>query len=418
MSALATIPVPQPRRNADTAQPAFAFHANPPLSLYIHLPWCVRKCPYCDFNSHGLDRLSDLPPLRRYVEALINDLTLELPLIWGRPIHSIFIGGGTPSLLPPDLVAELLSGVRALTNFAPDIEVTLEANPGTAEHGRFAAYREAGINRLSLGVQSFDDRALAQLGRIHGGGEARAAVEQALQAGFDSVNLDLMWALPGQDVAGGLADLECAIDYAPPHLSWYQLTIEPNTAFAHTPPALPDDDTAWDLREAGLERLGQAGYAHYEVSAHARPGHNCQHNLNYWRFGDYLGIGAGAHGKLTLPAEQQIVRRVRTRHPEAWLRAAGTPEVVTQTPVSPADALFEFMLNALRLRDGFTVADFVDWAGLPWSAALPAVTQAEARGLLERDATRVWPTELGRRFLNDLLTLFLPPDPVSVPRRS
>ena len=296
----------------------------PPLSLYVHLPWCVRKCPYCDFNSHeGKGAL----PFAGYVDALIRDLDQDLPLVWGRTIHSVFFGGGTPSLFPPEQIDRFLQAASSRLRFAPNLEITLETNPGTAEHGRFDQYRDAGVNRISFGIQSFDDGCLKRLGRIHDSAEAERAVKLAQDAGFDNFNLDLMYALPGQDLAMAEYDLQRAFALQPTHISHYQLTLEPNTMFFARPPqGLPDDDSAWDMQEHCQALLADAGYAQYEVSAYARPGRQCAHNLNYWRFGDYLGIGAGAHGKLTLGAEQDILRRWKTKHPTVFLAEAGTPE--------------------------------------------------------------------------------------------
>lgn len=383
----------------------------PPLALYVHLPWCERKCPYCDFNSHPL-RASNLSPLTRqraYVDALLADLDYELR--WLKletdapaPLISIFIGGGTPSLFGSEPVARLLEGVRRRLPWADDIEITLEANPGSAEAERFAGYRAAGVNRLSLGVQSFAADSLLALGRIHGPDEAMAAVESAAAAGFERVNLDLMFGLPGQTVAAALADLERAIELAPSHLSWYQLTIEPNTAFDHAPPRLPDEDTSWAIQEAGEARLGRAGYRQYEVSAYARPGEQCRHNRNYWEFGDYLGIGAGAHAKLTL-SDGRVVRRWRRRHPEAYQRAAGTADgVAGQRVLSREDLGFEFMLNALRLVQGVQPELLPARTGLDGQALAKGLARARSLGLLAADSLR--PTAMGRRFLNDLINLF------------
>jgi len=381
------------------------FHANPPLTLYVHLPWCVRKCPYCDFNSH------EAPagiPAERYVDALAEDLEQELPDVWGRPLEAIFIGGGTPSLFPPEAIRRLLSRVRACFNPDPEIEVTLEANPGTLEAGRFEGFRAAGINRLSLGIQSFDDEHLAALGRIHDAAEARAAVEAALAAGFESVNLDLMYALPGQDVERAMADLETALAYGPQHLSWYQLTLEPNTVFWSRPPALPDADAAAAIEQAGHARLEAAGLYRYEISAWARaPESRCRHNLNYWRFGDYLGIGAGAHGKLTLAAEGAIERRARVRAPQAWMERAGRPDrIASRRRLSPADAALEFLLNALRLVDGFETDLFAERTGIPLAWLERPLAATEADGLLERTAGWIRPTQRGLDFHNDLLARF------------
>ncbi len=376
----------------------FNFTTLPPLSLYIHIPWCLRKCPYCDFNSHAgtFDE-------RAYVEALTADLARDLPRVWGRQVQSVFIGGGTPSLFSAEALDQLLSAVRAMVKLQPLAEITLEANPGTAEAGRFREYRALGIDRLSIGVQSFDDEALARLGRVHDGREARRAVELAHAAGFERINLDLMFALPGQTRAQALEDLETALALEPGHLSHYQLTLEPNTLFHACPPAnLPDDDDAWAIQQACLERLAAAGYDHYEVSAHARPGHHCRHNLNYWEFGDYLGIGAGAHAKISEGATHTITRLAKPRHPEAYM--AG--EAASERRLDADDAALEFMMNALRLREGFAPHLFSDHTGLPLSRIEPALREAEARGLIEWTIHRICPTERGWRFLNDLLALF------------
>jgi len=384
---------------------AMQFHANPPLTLYVHLPWCVRKCPYCDFNSH--EAPGEIPA-DEYVAALLADLEQELPDVWGRPLEAVFIGGGTPSLFPPEAIRRLLSQVRAYFNPAPDIEVTLEANPGTPEAGRFEAFRAAGVNRLSLGVQSFNDTHLAALGRIHDAAEAHAAVESALAAGFDSVNVDLMYALPGQDRGQALADVDAALDHGSAHLSWYQLTLEPNTVFWSRPPSLPDADAAAGIETAGLERLAAAGMQRYEVSAFARGAvHQCRHNLNYWRFGDYIGIGAGAHGKLTLPAEGAIERRARVRAPRAYLeQARGPGRIASRRRLSAADAALEFLLNALRLVDGFETELFGERTGIPLAWLERPLAVAEADGLLHRHAGRIVPTQRGLDFHNDLLARF------------
>jgi putative oxygen-independent coproporphyrinogen III oxidase len=394
----------------------------PPLALYIHLPWCVRKCPYCDFNSHELGRgvipiaapselggtASTLPPELEsdYVRALMHDLERTLPEIWGRRVYSVFFGGGTPSLFSAGGIEALLSELRARLTLAPDCEITLEANPGTFEAGKFRGYRAAGVNRLSIGVQSFDPGRLESLGRIHGADEARRAVDIA-RASFDNVNLDLMYALPGQTLDQSRADVASALAAGTAHLSFYHLTLEPNTPFHRHPPALPDDDAAAQMQDLIAEALTRAGYVHYETSAWARPGRECRHNLNYWRFGDYLGIGAGAHSKLSFP--DRVVRSVRVKQPREYLRRAPLGEAVQEShEVQRADLVFEFMLNALRLTEGFAVASFVERTGLQIAAAERPLERAEARGLIERDRERIRPTALGRRFLNDLLELFLP----------
>ena len=381
--------------------------ATPPLSLYVHLPWCVRKCPYCDFNSH--EHRAGAPPFDAYVDALIADLDFDLPLAWGRTVHSVFFGGGTPSLFPPEAIDRFLQAASARLRFVPEIEITLETNPGTVEHGPFAGYRAAGVNRLSFGVQSFDDGCLQRLGRIHSGGDARRAVLAAQDAGLQNINLDLMYALPGQTLAMALDDVERGLALGPTHLSHYQLTLEPNTVFAVRPPdGIPDIDAAWDIQEACQARLAEAGFAQYEVSAYARDGRQCAHNLNYWKFGDYLGIGAGAHGKLTLGADQQVLRRWKSKHPADYLLKAGTPAAIGGDEVLNAARLpFDFMLNALRLNDGVPLAMFEARTGLARSAIAPQLDEARTRGWLEPDPDWLRPTELGRRFTNDVIGLFL-----------
>ncbi|MBD9367260.1 radical SAM family heme chaperone HemW [Xanthomonas sp. XNM01] len=378
----------------------------PPLSLYVHLPWCVRKCPYCDFNSHGA---RGALPFEAYVDALVRDLEHDLPLVWGRTVHSVFFGGGTPSLFPPEAIDRILQAASARLRFAPDAEITLEANPGTAEHGRFDGYRAAGVNRISFGIQSFDDGCLQRLGRIHDSGEAERAVKLAQDAGYDNLNLDLMYALPGQDLAMAEADLERAFALQPAHISHYQLTLEPNTVFHARPPRdLPDDDRAWDIQERCQALLAQAGYAHYETSAYARPGRQCAHNLNYWRYGDYLGIGAGAHGKITLGASQEILRRWKHKHPTTWMDSAGTPASIGgDDRIDAGRRPFEYMLNALRLHEGFALADFEVRTGLPRATIADGLAMAAERGWLAVSATHVMPAELGRRFANDVIELFL-----------
>ncbi|MGE5665902.1 MAG: radical SAM family heme chaperone HemW [Betaproteobacteria bacterium] len=378
--------------------------ALPPLSLYVHWPWCVRKCPYCDFNSHEF--MGELPEAD-YLGALRADLESALPLVWGRPVVSVFIGGGTPSLMSGAGLARLLSDVRMLLPLAADAEITLEANPGTVDAARFAEFRAAGVTRLSIGVQSFDEDKLRALGRIHDRAQALAAVSAA-QRRFDTFNLDLMYALPGQDLASLRTDLALALGEAP-HVSLYQLTLEPNTVFAKYPPELPDEDTAAAMQELVESEAAAAGYAHYEVSAYARPGHRCRHNLNYWAFGDYLGIGAGAHGKLSFP--HRIVRQVRYRDPRAYLEHAARGEFLAESrEVARADLPFEFMLNVLRLTEGYPAEWFPVRTGLAPGAIEGALARAEARGLIGRDLHRVWPTARGRRVLSDLQALFLPSD--------
>jgi oxygen-independent coproporphyrinogen-3 oxidase len=377
---------------------AVRLSALPPLALYAHLPWCVRKCPYCDFNSH--ERGNTLPE-RAYVAALVRDLEELLPKVWGRRIVSIFIGGGTPSLFSPESIDRLLSEIRARIILEPDAEITLEANPGTVEAGRFRGYRSAGVNRLSLGAQSFDDARLAALGRIHSAEEARRAIEIA-QANFDNVNLDIMYGLPGQSLAAARADIEEAIRFETTHVSAYQLTIEPNTAFYRHPPRLPEHDVCADMQLAAEELLGAAGFEHYETSAFARPGRRCRHNLNYWEFGDYLGLGAGAHGKVSFP--DRVTRHARAKQPAAYLKEVSLAEDRT---IPGRELPFEFMLNALRLVEGFPVELFPARTGLPLATVERSLGSAEAKGLIERDLKRIRPSELGRRFLNDLTALFL-----------
>ena len=375
------------------------FEALPPLALYVHIPWCVRKCPYCDFNSH--ERVGSLPE-SEYLDALFRDLEASLPQIWGRRVVSLFIGGGTPSLFSPQAIDALLSGVRARLALDPQAEITLEANPGTVEAARFRGFRAAGVNRISIGVQSFDERMLAALGRIHSADEARRAIDAAL-ASFDNVNIDLMYALPGQTPAMARADLDEALRFALPHVSAYQLTLEPNTVFWSKPPALPEHDVAADMQVTIEEILKQNGFQHYETSAFAKAGRRCRHNLNYWRFGDYLGIGAGAHGKLSFP--DRVTRHARAKQPSEYMKPDARVE---ESVVSVAELPFEFMLNALRLVDGFDVALFSERTGLPIHLIQPQLEEAEKRGLVSRDWKRIQPTERGRRFLNDLLEPFLP----------
>ncbi len=378
--------------------------ALPPLSVYVHLPWCLKKCPYCDFNSHEW-RDSAGPPEGRYLEALRCDLEAALPFIWGRRVHSIFIGGGTPSLFSPEAIDRLLADIRARLPLEPGLEVTLEANPGTFERERFRAYRAAGVTRMSVGVQSFDDAKLKALGRVHDSAQAMAAIEEASEA-FDTFNLDLMYALPGQTLAQFDADLARALAFDPPHLSVYHLTIEPNTLFAKHPPAVPDDDTAFEMLDRITDRTGTAGMERYEVSAFARAGHRCQHNLNYWQFGDYLGLGAGAHSKISFP--NRVVRQVRFRDPSSYMLNALAGHSIAQDEEVARDQLpFEFMLNALRLREGFELARFNERTGLPLTAIQRPLDRAESRGLIVRDLQRVAPTPRGFDLLSDLQALFL-----------
>jgi oxygen-independent coproporphyrinogen-3 oxidase len=423
--------------------------APPPLAVYVHLPWCLKKCPYCDFNSHELpaplksatsevggtlgisgegavgdggrgaevhwgrvaapaSARAELPEAL-YLDALRADLEASLPLIWGRPIHSVFIGGGTPSLFSPEGIARLLSELRLLLPLLPGCEVTLEANPGTFERDRFRAYRQAGVTRLSIGVQSFDDAKLKALGRVHDGAQARAAVSGAA-ACFDTFNLDLMYALPGQSMQALEADLRTALAFEPPHLSLYHLTLEPNTAFARRPPVLPDEDTSADMLDQVVAQIGAAGFERYEVSAYAKPGHRCAHNLNYWQFGDYLGLGAGAHGKLSFP--HRVIRQTKWREPAAYMRQALAGRAVSNEEEVARKALpFEFMLNTLRLREGFDEALFTERTGLPPSALASGLAKAQARGLLESKASANGPrwraTDKGFDFLSDLQEMFL-----------
>ena len=378
------------------------FRISPPLALYVHVPWCVQKCPYCDFNSHEADGAI---PEAEYVAALIADLQSALPLIWGRPVTSVFFGGGTPSLLSPAAIDELIAAFRALAMLSPEAEITLEANPGTVEAAKFTGFRNAGVNRLSLGIQSFNDEHLQALGRIHGAAEAKRAAQLAGEH-FESFNLDLMYGLPGQTHAQALSDVETALGFSPSHLSCYQLTLEPNTRFAAFPPVLPESDLCADMQEAIEARLATAGYFNYETSAFALTGKQCRHNLNYWHFGDYLGIGAGAHSKLTL--HDRVLRQMRWKHPKAYLdnSRSGQP-VQDETQVELASLPFEFMMNALRLADGFPPALFEARTAQPLSNILPKIRAAEAEGLLEVGPERIAPTLKGRRFLNVLLERFL-----------
>ncbi|MEE4376823.1 MAG: radical SAM family heme chaperone HemW [Candidatus Competibacteraceae bacterium] len=377
-----------------------------PLALYIHIPWCVRKCPYCDFNSHPL---RDSLPERAYIDALLADLDHDLPGVQNRTIESIFIGGGTPSLFSAEAIGRLLTGLSARLTLAEDVEVTLEANPGTVEQDKFSEFRAAGINRLSIGVQSFHPEHLQLLGRIHSREEAWRAAETAHQAGFDNFNLDLMFGLPTQTPAQALADVITAIALEPTHISYYQLTLEPNTLFHKYPPTLPDDDRVWQIQEQGQAELAEQGYAQYEISAYARPGRRCRHNLNYWTFGDYLGIGAGAHGKLSDLTTGAITRLAKTKHPATYLRHSEDSTAVTDIRfLQQAELPLEFMLNAARLLDGVPARLFCERTGLPLQALEPQLTQARTRGLLEPGLERLQPTALGWRFLNELLESFVP----------
>lgn len=382
------------------------FSAPPPLSLYVHLPWCLRKCPYCDFNSHEQKVGTDPAVHKAYVQALLQDLELSLPLVWGRTVHTIFLGGGTPSLFDPETLDALIAGIRARLPLAPACEITLEANPGTFEKQRFAAYRQAGVTRLSIGVQSFNDEALKRIGRVHDARQAHAAVEEAA-AVFDTFNLDLMYALPGQNAGAFERDLATALAFSPKHLSLYHLTLEPNTLFASQPPVLPSDDDAYEMLDLGIAALSAAGLQRYEVSAYALPGHRCQHNLNYWQFGDYLGIGAGAHSKLSFA--HRVLRQVRYREPMLYMQntAAGRP-IAQETEVGRKDLPFEFMLNALRLVEGFVLDDFTERTACPLSSIQGGLLQAEQKGWIERSGAVVRPTVRGMDFLSDVQALFLP----------
>jgi oxygen-independent coproporphyrinogen-3 oxidase len=396
MSSLALAP-------AALAEPQFS--VLPPLSVYVHLPWCVRKCPYCDFNSYeARGPLADL----EYVDAVLRDLRSEVPNVQGREVHTVFIGGGTPSLFSAAAIERLLRGMAAEVALSSDVEVTLEANPGAVDEARFAAFRAAGVNRLSIGIQSFRDEQLRTLGRVHDSGEARRAVDVARVAGFANINLDFMYALPNDDVAGAMADLEQAIELAPSHLSWYQLTLEPNTAFERRPPRLPADEAVAEIESRGRALLAAAGFGHYEISAYAQPGRRCAHNLNYWQFGDYLGVGAGAHGKITLPAVRALERRAKTRNPRTYMEAAGTRAACdTQRLAEPRAIAVEFLLNALRLLEGVPLESFVERTGLPLETIAAPRRDAVDRGWLVDDPTKLQPTPAGREVLNRLLELFV-----------
>jgi oxygen-independent coproporphyrinogen-3 oxidase len=383
----------------------FSFSVTPPLSLYIHIPWCVRKCPYCDFNSHAV---RDAIPESAYLDALSADLEQELPGVWGRTVQSIFLGGGTPSLFSAEGISQLLEAVRARVTLTPGAEITLEANPGTVDRKRFSGFRDAGVNRLSLGIQSFNARLLERIGRIHDAEQARGAIAAARAAGFDNLNLDLMFGLPGQTREQALADLHTAVELRPEHLSWYELTIEPNTWFSRYPPARPDADLRWDMQQQGGAVLRAAGYKRYEVSAWSRPGQQCRHNLNYWQFGDYLGLGAGAHGKLSDAAGQTITRSVKIRHPRSYLEnATGGGRCARHHALSTEDAILEFVMNALRLDAGFSTATFGAHTGLPAELIERAAANAAAAGLLVMQNDRIRCTPLGRRYLNDAIGYFM-----------
>ena len=382
------------------------FKAPPPLSLYVHFPWCVRKCPYCDFNSHAL---RDSVPEQAYVDAVLEDLEQELPGVWGRTVHSIFMGGGTPSLFSAPALERLLSGIRARLALHPDAEITLEANPGSAEQERFAGYRDAGVNRLSIGIQSLNDSHLNALGRIHDAEQSFRAVRAARVAGFDNINLDLMFGLPDQDSAAARADLESALALQPEHLSWYQLTLEPNTRFHADPPVLPDEDEIGTMQTLGQTVFASHGYTQYEVSAFARAGQQCRHNLNYWQFGDYIGIGAGAHGKISDAASGSVLRRWKKRHPRAYLEAAApTAYLEGERALSESEIVFEYALNRLRLKEPFRLGEFERRCGLQRDWIVPLIQQAQADGLMICDGDLVQHTGSGWLFLNDLLERFLP----------
>lgn len=386
--------------------PQRSFQNLPPLSLYIHIPWCIKKCPYCDFNSHAA---AAALPEDAYIEALIRDINNELPAVWGRRLTSIFIGGGTPSLFSPAALDRLLGHIRSVLPGSADMEITLEANPGTFEQQKFAAYRELGINRLSVGIQSFNDKHLRTLGRVHTGLEARRAIDMVHQAGFNNFNLDLMYALPEQSVAMSLSDLVTAIDCEPAHLSHYQLTIEPNTLFHTQPPSrLPDNDLTWEMQQQSQRLIAERGYQQYEVSAYAKPGRHSRHNMNYWEFGDYIGIGAGAHGKLSDASTQQVRRYSKRRQPKDYMQHAGTDEAVShQHEIYFAQMDFEFMLNALRLKAGFDPDLYYQHTGQSLDSIRHKLKQAAERGLLELGNDYIRPSERGFLFLNDLQELFL-----------
>ncbi len=377
-----------------------------PLSLYIHLPWCIKKCPYCDFNSHATDNAPF--PEQAYIEALIRDLDFDLAKVQHREIRSIFIGGGTPSLFSAASLQILLSAIRSRLQLAADIEITLEANPGTVEARRFHAYRELGINRLSIGIQSFDDQMLTRLGRIHDAATATEAIRIAKSSGFERINIDLMYGLPQQTLTQAMDDLGQGIEHATAHLSWYQLTIEPNTVFYKNPPAVPGDDLVWDIQQSGQHKLSSAGFHQYEISAYAKHAQQCRHNLNYWSFGDYLGLGAGAHGKLTDPVAGVISRFVRHRLPERYMQLAGRAEVISETrPLQQPDLILEFMMNALRLTDGFEHRLFSDRTGLPLEMIAVQLDAARTRGWLQTSNETTRPTVAGLNYLNDLLQCFM-----------
>ena len=387
------------------------FTSLPPLGLYIHFPWCVEKCPYCDFNSH---RLKTALPAEEYIDCLILDLENELPSVWGRSVHSIFMGGGTPSLFPAEMIDKLLQGFRARLNFSPDIEITLEANPGTVDQQQFHGYRQAGVNRLSMGIQSFNDSMLKKLGRIHNSEQAISAIEAAKMAGFNNFNLDLMYGLPEQTMQQMLDDLQTAFEFDPPHLSHYQLTIEPNTLFASKPPSLPIDDEIWEMTQQAHKLLARNKYTQYEVSAFSKQlsatnRQQCKHNINYWQFGDYLGIGAGAHQKISSAQTQSIHRCMKQKHPTTYIQAVRKAKhILDRRNLSEQDIIFEFMLNALRLTDGFNLQTFTEHSGLNPDKISNKLKKAQQQNFIMVDNNKVTPTEHGKQFLNNLISLFLP----------
>jgi len=374
-----------------------------PLTLYVHLPWCIAKCPYCDFNSHAL---KETLPESAYIDTLINDLTADLPLVWGRPLQAIFIGGGTPSLFSPEAISRLLTTVKTLITCTPNMEITMEANPGAIEQQRFQEYYDAGINRLSLGIQSLQDEKLRALGRIHDAKTAMNAIESAIKAGFSNINVDMMFGLPNQTIDDALYDLKQALQYQSTHFSWYQLTLEPNTLFYQQPPALPPDDYIWDIQQAGIALLKEHSFQQYEVSAFAQPDRECQHNLNYWQFGDYLGIGAGAHSKITDITNHEVTRRMKYKHPKRYLTCKDN-FIQSKNQLSSNDLGFEFMLNALRLNQPITKKLFEERTGLPLSSVQNEIKTATDRELLFVDENSLQTTELGKRYLNELLEIFL-----------
>ena len=377
----------------------------PPLSLYIHTPWCVQKCPYCDFNSHAV---KDSVPEQDYLQALLSDLEQDLPRIWGRRVMSVFIGGGTPSVMSPDFYDRLFSELRARIMLGANAEITMEANPGTMDYEKFKAYRESGINRLSIGVQSFNNDHLKILGRIHDSTQAYKAIDTARQAGFDSINLDFMFGLPQQTVEKALQDVDQALAFKPEHLSYYQLTIEPNTYFFSHTPELPNDDLIWEIQSESQQRISDAGFKQYEVSAYAQPRRECMHNRNYWEFGDYLGIGAGAHSKLTDVNQRAIFRLVKEKHPREYInKATASSAIIDEKNLSRDDLAIEFMLNALRLSEGFSTQMFTERTGLPISIVEQSLQQAEEQGFISWELNSITPTDKGKLFLNNLLELFL-----------